>query len=34
VEDAKCSGTPKEKHEEETKNLRGGQDIPNVEVEE
>ncbi len=34
MEDAKCSGTPKEKHEEKTKNLRGGQDIPNVEVEE
>jgi hypothetical protein len=34
VEDVKCNGTTKEKHEEETQNLRRGQDTPNVEVEE
>jgi hypothetical protein len=33
VEDVECNGTTKEKHEEETQNLRG-QDTPNVEVEE
>jgi hypothetical protein len=34
VEDVECNGTIKEKHEEKTQNLRGGQDTPNVEVEE
>jgi hypothetical protein len=34
VEDVACNGTTKEKHEEETQNLRGRQDIPSVEVEE
>lgn len=34
VEDVECNGTTKDKHEKETQNLRGGQDIPNVEVEE
>ncbi len=33
MEDVECNGTTKEKHEEETQNLRGGQNTSNVEVE-